>query len=75
MTREAAIETAEREARLFGLSMTVYRLKAWPEGVFGVRTTNKLPFEAEQHETMKPPQGDPGPVQAVSQTGPQRSLF
>lgn len=75
MTRERAEAIARAEAKRFGLSMTVYRFKAWPHGVYGVRATSKgFPFEAEKVETFEPstPQAPAPSSPAVEAQG---SLF
>lgn len=73
MTRAAAVDTAAREAKLFGLTMAVYRLPAWPAEVYGVRAVAKLPSEARQFERF-----DGVPLPPVAPSAPaagQGSLF
>lgn len=82
MTRNDAVAAAEREAVLFGLTMTVYRLPAWPPDVYGVRARSKLPSEALTIETFDPPAGrstepaiPPRPPKPVADPTGQGSLF
>jgi hypothetical protein len=82
MTLEDAKTTAIREANLFGLSMSVYRLRAWPHGVYGVRVTSKLPADAITASVAEPPPRAPSPAEPDAQVedtetndGSQGSLF
>lgn len=55
MTLEQASHIARLEAVRAQAAMIVYRLKAWPEGAYGVRAEAKgFPPEAEQVEKAVP---------------------
>lgn len=66
MTRDAAVAYAERVSQQFGDTYCVYRLAAWPAGVYSVVKQERvsLPAEADAIE-FKPAASKPG----------QRSLF
>jgi hypothetical protein len=64
MTHEAAITTARAMAETLGAPHVVYRLPAWPAGVFSVVPRDRLlPMAAETFEVLGGPES------------PQRGLF
>ena len=75
MTHAEAITTGQAAADRFGKPFVVYRLPAWPVGVYGVQAmANGLPREAEKDRILESAQRD-GRANPKRQPVPQGRLF